>query len=403
VQPVTFDVPASSAEPINVRVGHSGLRMVLVNRESVGLLDSETWGVLGLYFLIGPSADGKPDRYLTYVGEVGRRTLLMRLKEHVLRKAWWSRALVIASSADVGFNSAEIGWLEGRLYDVLKNAAACDVDNKGRPGDNSLVPQDRALLERYVEPVMAALRACGVSPDTTDQKPPPPPSARRRVYRESVKDLIDAGILTAGTVLTPLRASLVQTAIVLPDGTLKVADQVFASVSAAAQAVSGNTAEAGWNFWGAPSGSGGHASLATLREHLRDDGATTSPAPPDSSHEGAVADSPSRGHSPQPAGGRRTPRHYAETVGDLIEGQLLQIGQELQSVRKSLASARATVRPDGSLEVEGQVHKSPSAAACAASGRKAEPGWDFWAIERDGTLVSLSTLRTDLRSGRDPY
>ncbi len=120
VQLVTFVVPGSSAEPMEVKVAHSGLRMVLVSRESIGLLD-ESWRVLGIYFLLGGADD--PDRYRAYVGEVGRSTLVQRVKQHEADKDWWSRALLIASSSG-GFHSAEIGWLEGRLYDVLNNAVA---------------------------------------------------------------------------------------------------------------------------------------------------------------------------------------------------------------------------------------------------------------------------------------
>ncbi len=47
VQPVTFYVPASAGEPVEVKVAHSGLRMVLVNRDSVRLLGVE-WKVLGI-------------------------------------------------------------------------------------------------------------------------------------------------------------------------------------------------------------------------------------------------------------------------------------------------------------------------------------------------------------------
>ena len=42
-------------------------------------------------------------------------------------------------------------------------------------------------------------------------------------------------------------------------------------VLGAAQAVSGNKAEAGWEFWGAPSGDGSYVSLFDLRERLRAD------------------------------------------------------------------------------------------------------------------------------------
>jgi len=64
--------------------------MVLVNRESVGLLD-DSWAVLGLYFLLGPSEEG-PDSYRAYVGEVGRRT-------RVLRTTGWGRPQTLVSSS----------------------------------------------------------------------------------------------------------------------------------------------------------------------------------------------------------------------------------------------------------------------------------------------------------------
>lgn len=263
-QPVRFYVPSSSAEPIEIDVAHSGLRMVLVNRESARWLGEE-WKVLGIYFLLGPSPD-HPERFRAYVGEVGRRDLLVRLKEHADQREWWNRALLIASE----FNSAEIGWLEGRLYDVLNNAIAADVMNKGRPGDDSIAPKDRGVLERYVEPIVAALRACGASPDTADQKPVPK-GKKHTHYGESVKDLIDADLLKVGTRLHPLRTNLTTTALVLEDGSLELAGVVYAAVSPAAQAVSGNKAEAGWDFWGAPSGDGHLVSLFDLRERLRAD------------------------------------------------------------------------------------------------------------------------------------
>jgi hypothetical protein len=192
--------------------------MVLVNRDSVGLLDA-SWRVLGVYFLLGPTSDDA-DRFRAYVGEVGKRSLLVRAKEHVAEKPWWSRALLITSASD-DFNSAEIGWLEGRLWDVLTNAVAADVANKGRPGDDSLPAHDRAALERYVEPIMSALRACGFPPDTADQKPVPK-GRKRTVYTESAQDLIAAGLLKAGTQLVPMRKHLSTPATVLADGKLEV-------------------------------------------------------------------------------------------------------------------------------------------------------------------------------------
>jgi hypothetical protein len=412
VQPVTFYVPPSSAEPVEVRTAHSGLRMVLINRESVGLLD-DGWAVLGVYFLLGPCADD-PDRYLAYVGEVGRRTLLLRLKEHVGGKRWWSRALLIASASDE-FNSAEIGWLEGRLYDVLNNAVAAEVMNKGRPGDESLASQDRGVLERYIEPIMAALRACGASPDTADQRPPTPRGQKKKFYRESVKDLIDAGLLKPGTMLQPLRKGLMKTALVLPDGSLRVGEQIFTAVSPAAMAVSGNRAEPGWDFWGAPSGEGGYVPLFTLRERLREDGkaipgdggtaasqpATPMPAGPMTSVVAEPSAEPAEMlTAPVEAPLPKKPRQFSDTVSDLLDAGLLLPGDGLYPARKALRKARAKLQPDGRLEFNGEVYGSLSASAVAVSGNKAEPGWNFWAVERDGNLISLYELREQLRASR---
>jgi hypothetical protein len=394
VQPVT-STSQSAGEPVEVRVAHSGLRMVLVNRESVRLLGEE-WKVLGVYFLLGPSPDPPdPDRFRAYVGEVGRRDLLLRLKEHASQKEWWSRALLIASASDE-FNSAEIGWLEGRLYDVLNNAISADLMNKGRPGDDSIAPKDRGVLERYVEPITAALRACGAPPDTEDQKPPPP-GKKRAYYHESLKDLIDAKLLKVGTRLNPLRKNLTTTALVLDDGSLEVAGAVFSAVSPAAQAVSGNKSEPGWEFWGAPSGDGGFVSLFDLRDRLRSDkqdghAQPTSPEP--RSDIGKTPAESESGVDPKPG-----KRHFKESVKDLIEGGLLEVGSVLRPARPG-REATAVVLEDGCVRVGEQVLSSLSAAATAVTGNKADPGWEFWAIEKDGELVSLYELREQLRALR---
>jgi hypothetical protein len=385
VEIVRFYVPSSATEPMDVMVDHSGLRMVLVNRESIKLLD-EKWRVRGLYFLLGSADD--PDRFKAYVGEVGTSTLIQRLRNHAVKKEWWSRALLIASASDQ-FNSAEIGWLEGRLYDVLNNAVAAEVMNGNRPGDDSLPARERGVLERYVAPVMAALRACGAPPDTADQKPPPK-GTKPKYYSETVADLIGAGLLKPGTQLVPLRKNLTTVATVLPDGQLRVAGDQYGSLSAAAKAVSGKVAEAGWDFWGSPSGEGGYVPLATLRSRLRR-GKTASEAIFNAPEKPAptTAGVPKETSAARPNVGRRSPRRFSGTVAQLIEKGLLQPGTVLRPARRSLDKT-ATVDASGSINVDGVSHSTPSGAAKAASGQKAEPGWDFWVVddEQGGTLAA---------------
>jgi hypothetical protein len=386
LQPVTFYVPRTAAEPIELDVAHSGLRMVLVGRESIHMLGG-TWDVLGIYFLLGPADD--PDRYRAYVGEVGRRTLRMRLREHVATRDFWNRALLVASSSDT-FNSAEIGWLEGRLYDVLNNAVAAEVVNRGRPGDDSIALRDRGVLERYVEPIMAALRACGASPDTADQKPEPRGRRRQARYGESVRDLIEVGLLKPGTRLVALRRGLAGMALVLADGGLEVDGIRYDHLSPAAIAVSGKQSEPGWDFWGAPSGEGGYVPLARLRQRLRDgDIRTPLPASPLASPAAAPAPTASAGVT-SPRGSAAAQRDV--TLLDLLAAGLLAAGEPLVAVYKGnrlqtslLAGGRVrgiAGGPDGTLSsVARQLTGSPV------------NGWRFWSVEREGRLVKLARIR----------
>lgn len=374
--------------------------MVLVNRGAIRRLGDD-WKVLGVYFLLGPDPESS-DRFLAYIGEVGRRTLLLRLSEHAAQKAWWNRALLIASNSRDGFNSAEIGWLEGRFYDVLNNAVAATVMNNGRPGDDSIAIKDRGVLERYVEPTIAALRAVGASPDTADQQPPP--SGKKRThYRESVKDLIDANLLKAGTRLRPMRKHLTATALVLDDGSLDVGGTRFGAVSPAAQAVSGNQAEPGWEFWGAPSGDGGFVSLFDLRDRLRADQGKW-PKQPEGTASG-VATTPPGTDDAGLAGAAtsavvRRKRHYGESVLDLIDAGLLIPGQDLEPTRRGKFE-RAVVLESGRIKLGDTVFETLSAAAKAVTRNSSEPGWEFWAVVERGRQVTLFELRARLREGRE--
>jgi hypothetical protein len=267
IHPITLLVPPSSAEPMDLCMDGYGLRMVVVSKESLGLLDS-TWDERGVYFLLGRSTD--LNKYTAYVGKASRQGLRRRVAEHVRTKERWDRALLISSTD--GLDSAAIGWLEGRFYDVLQNAAAADILNHNQPRDESVPQYRRDVLERYVEPVMAVLRALGASPDTADQ----------------------------------------------------------ASVGAAAD-----------------------RTLATRK------------------------------------------RHFKTRLADLIAGGLLVPGETLFVLRKRVGKVEAILRADGHIDVSGRSYSSPSAAAKAVSGTISEPGWEYWAIRRDGKLISLYNVRSN--------
>jgi hypothetical protein len=356
--------------------------------------------VLGVYFLLGPSEDD-PDRFRAYVGEVGKRDLLTRLKEHAKAKEWWNRALLIASASDA-FNSDEIGWLEGRLYDVLNNAVAADVMNRGRPGDDSLPMREQAVLERYIEPITSALRACGAPPDTVDQRSGAVSRRRppRKRYSETIVDLVNAGLLKPGTRLRPTRAKLEGRAIVCESGDLEVDGKHYSSPSSAAQALSGNQSEPGWDFWGAPSGDGSFAPLAELRQKLRKSNSggvlAHHPANPARTPQrvAPIADAHDRERQP-PASVARSgkKRFFNVTLQQLVDAKMLKEGQSFVPTRKTakgkdLSQVVAVLNHQAELVVDGRGFATPSGAARYLVGG-AVAGWGFWATEDGERLEDI--------------
>jgi hypothetical protein len=89
------------------------------------------------------------------------------------------------------------------------------------------------------------------------------------------------------------------------------------------------------------------------------------------------------------AGGRRL------TVKDLLDHDLLRPGAVLQPAPKAIHGI-ATVGASGEIIVGAVPYKTPSGAAKAANGRRAESGWDFWRVIDEG--ASLADLRIRLRA-----
>ncbi len=86
---------------------------------------------------------------------------------------------------------------------------------------------------------------------------------------------------------------------------------------------------------------------------------------------------------------------YTTSMSDLIEAGLLRSGQELVPTRRGRPE-RAVVLGSGDVQIGDQVYKTLSGAAKAVTGKIAEAGWAFWAIESDGRRVTLAELRARL-------
>ncbi len=82
----------------------------------------------------------------------------------------------------------------------------------------------------------------------------------------------------------------------------------------------------------------------------------------------------------------------AGSVASMVEDEILYVGQTLYGRKGAVAIVSAS-----GLGVDGIVHKTPSAAARAASGAKSSNGWGFWFDAPVGTegRATLGSLRPE--------
>ena len=84
-------------------------------------------------------------------------------------------------------------------------------------------------------------------------------------------------------------------------------------------------------------------------------------------------------------------------LAGLLHAGLVDVGTRLVPVDPRW-SGEGTVTANGDIDIAGKTHSSPSGAGIAISKRKAESGWEFWAV---GSLQgpTLHQLRDQLASG----
>ena len=90
-------------------------------------------------------------------------------------------------------------------------------------------------------------------------------------------------------------------------------------------------------------------------------------------------------------------RHYSVRITDLLDADLITPGTV---VINPTDDVEATVRTDGSFELDGTVYDSPSGASDAAHGGGTN-GWNYWFADTPDGLRSLASLREDLLKGND--
>lgn len=265
-------IPARPDAPLRVDFDLHALHMELVGRDAVSDLDARVWDAAGIYVLVGTIGYGQPTEV-----RVGQSTRLRsRLGEHVRSPpiAWW-RALAVIRDTTVGFNSAQIRYIEGALADELRARPGVTLFEGQRDADTTLPAYERAALDAFVQTILEALKLVGLSLSSPADAGPVEeevvrPGGKFTRIGGSISDLLAAGILSAGDELETRQRSResgetrVIRAEVLASGQLRVGGVAYASPSTALARELGITAN-GWKGWRL---AGTSTTLADLRDRL---------------------------------------------------------------------------------------------------------------------------------------
>jgi hypothetical protein len=259
ITPASAQVPADSDAPVILDFSVHALRVALVLRQHVLKLSS-AWSAPGVYVLLGPL--GTESATELYVGKAVK--VRDRLSHHRSnpKLPWW-RAIAVTRDTTAGFNSAEIGYLEGRLYSELSSVPTVSLKADKHDHDMTLPQHMLVQLDEFVPTILAALRVAGIELGDGD---PEQSGSIRKTIQGTVADLLAAGLVSAGTVLTFERAGKKAEAAITADGQLVVNGKAYGSPSTAAAEALGLKAANGWVSWRLNAGSG--PTLAELRSQL---------------------------------------------------------------------------------------------------------------------------------------
>lgn len=163
--PATFAIPQEPTAPLEIEFRHEALYLSVVDRDQWASKVASHWSHTGIYLLFGPPSDDAPGHYSVYVGKAAPGTIQGRIKSHVKKKESWDRSVLVRRTTTAGFNSTDVGWLEGELHQRLVASPFAEVLNSVKPGDDTLSQWDRESLARVVTLIQGVLRVLGYRSD----------------------------------------------------------------------------------------------------------------------------------------------------------------------------------------------------------------------------------------------
>ncbi len=259
-------IPADPRAPVLLYFQLHALRAALVDRDRLSQL-SKDWEKPGVYILMGRLDSGTTEIYVGKAhGKKGVRSRLFIQRSKPRLATWW-RALAVLRGTTDGFNSAEVGYLEGRLASELGALPNLKVIEGKKDIDLTLPEHTLAELDALVPTILSALRVAGLDlqEDAETTKEKKLQSSQR--IEGSVAELLSAGLLAAGTKLIFSRKGKSARATITSSGGMVVDGIEYQTPSSAAKAAHGVKTVNGWTAWKLDDSNG--KSLADLRDQLK--------------------------------------------------------------------------------------------------------------------------------------
>lgn len=121
-------------------------------------------GFTGIYVLMG-ERDGQTLAYIGEGEEVGAR-----IRDHDVRKDWWTTALIVTTSANE-LNKAHVKYLEARLVEQARAAGAIALDNGNTPPKPGLSEAGKSNMEEFLDTLFIVVPALGVDMFSNKRRP----------------------------------------------------------------------------------------------------------------------------------------------------------------------------------------------------------------------------------------
>ena len=252
--PVNVQIPGDPRAPVIADFMEHALRVAYIDRRNLATVPADDWNVPGVYVLLTGDGSGS-----VYVGSA--RKLRQRLIQHNANpKLPWTRAMAVKRDTTNGFNTAEIGYLEGRISAEVGLLSGISVIEGQKSGDETLPVHMMLSLDAFVKSILAALRLTGTAIDRTEPDPSPEDEVEGTITstragdsvtntRVTLGNLVSSGLLTAGQKLSLKQGKVEATGSVTADGEILVHGVAYRTPSAAAAAALQLQSSNGWITW----------------------------------------------------------------------------------------------------------------------------------------------------------